>query len=87
MKIETAARKVWEAAGNRFNNAHKTWALEGDVKMMEIQTKDYLDILKIADLINSDEIKKAARKVMDLDTEVRDDIPDDVYNWLMENSR
>jgi len=85
MNIETAARKVWKAAGNRFNEAHKNW--EGDSKMMLIQTKDYLDIIEIADLINSEEIKKAARKVMDLDTEVRDDIPSDVFNWLMDNRR
>ena len=76
---ETASRKVYDVAINRFNRCHKLWL--GDVGMMKVQSNDYLDLLKIANLINAGDLIKAMKQIYDLDTEVRDEIPDDVWNY------
>ena len=81
MKIndETAAQKVYDVAIARFNKAHKLWL--GDVDMLNVQTKDYLDIIKIANLINNGDKVKAMKQIYNLDTEVRDYIPQDVWDY------
>jgi hypothetical protein len=76
---ETAAGKVYDAAIKRFNRAHELWL--GDVDMLNVHAKDYLDIIKVANLINAGERAKAMKKMYDLDTEVRDEIPNDVWNY------
>ena len=76
---ETASAKVYDVAINRFNRCHKLWL--GDVAMMKVQTSDYLDLLKIANLIHAGDLIKAMKQIYDLDTEVRDEIPDDVWNY------
>lgn len=81
---ETAAEKIYDAALKRFNNAHEIWL--GDVHMMQVQTDDYLDLIKVANLVNNEQLGEAAKAMFILDTEVRDTIPDDVFNWVV-NSR
>lgn len=76
---ETAAQKVYEVALGRFTDAHYQWL--GDAEMMKVQGSDYLDLIKIANLINNGDTVKAMKKMQDLDTEVRDYIPDDVWNY------
>jgi hypothetical protein len=80
---ETVAEMIYSAAYERFNKAHKAWSK--DAKMMQVMTDDYLDLIKIAHLVDSDELNKATKAMFNLDTEVRDDIPEKAYNWLMEN--
>lgn len=81
LNYETAARKVHDAAIKRFNRAHELWI--GDLNMLTVHTKDYLDIVKIGDLINAAQPTKAMKQIYDLDTEVRDEIPQDVWDWLV----
>lgn len=76
---ETAAKKVYDAAIKRFNRAHELWF--GDVNMLTLHTKDYLDIIKIANLINNGDTIKAMKQIYNLDTEVRDEIPQDVWDY------
>ena len=76
---ETAAQKVYEVAIKRFTDSHYIWL--GDVEMMKTQSGDYLDLIKIANLINNGDTIKAMKKMYDLDTEVRDYIPDDVWHY------
>jgi hypothetical protein len=76
---ETAAGKVYDVAIKRFNKAHELWL--GDVEMLTLQSKDYLDLVKIANLINAGEKAKAMKQIYNLDTEVRDYIPQDVWNY------
>ena len=49
--------------------------------MLKVQTSDYLDLVKIANLINNGQTLKAMKKIHDLDTEVRDEIPQDVWDY------
>jgi hypothetical protein len=49
--------------------------------MLTLQSKDYLDLVKIANLINAGEKAKAMKQIYNLDTEVRDYIPQDVWNY------
>lgn len=76
---ETAAGKVYDVALKRFNEAHKLWF--GDVEMLKVQTTDYLDLIKIANLINNGDTTKAMKQIYNLDTEVRDYIPQDVWDY------
>lgn len=76
---ETAASKLFDAALARFTNAHKNFA--GDIGMMKVQGSDYLDLTAIANLIKDGETSRAMKKMYDLDTEVRDDIPQDVWDY------
>lgn len=76
---ETAAGKVYDAAIKRFNRSHELFL--GDVEMLKVQTSDYLDLVKIANLINAGEILTAMKKIYHLDTEVRDEIPQDVWDY------
>jgi hypothetical protein len=75
---ETASQKVYDAAIARFTKAHDLW--NGDIEMLTMHTKDYLDLVKIANLIDDDQMVKAMSKMYKLDTEVRDAIPQDVWD-------
>ena len=76
---ETASQKVYDAAIARFTKAHNLW--NGDLEMLKVHTKDYLDLVEIANLIDAGENIKALRKIHKLDTEVRDEIPQDVWDY------
>ena len=82
---ETAAKKVYDAAIKRFNRAHELWL--GDVNMLTVHTKDYLDLIKIANLINANQLTKAMKQIDNLDTEVRDEIPQDVWDYITYHSK
>lgn len=76
---ETASQKVYDAAIARFTKAHNLW--NGDIQMLTMHTKDYLDLVKIANLIDAGDTVKAMIRIHKLDTELRDEIPNDVWNF------
>lgn len=80
---ETAAKKIYDAALKRFNIAHQIFL--GDVHMMNVYTDDYLDLIKVANLVNNEQLGEAAKAMFILDTAVRDTIPDEVFNWVVDN--
>lgn len=83
LNCETAADKLYEVAIKRFTDSHYLWL--GDVQMMKTQSNDYLDLIKIANLVNGNDISRAAKAMFALDTEVRDYIPSNVFNWIADN--
>lgn len=74
---ETAAQAVYDAAILHFTQSHNIWA--GDVRMMKTMTANYLDFIKIANLIQNDQTIKAHAKMCRLDPELRNDIPESVW--------
>jgi hypothetical protein len=61
------------------------WNLEsfpGDAKMLECGEKDYADLMSIALMIEDDEFNNKAigKAINNLDTFVRDYIPDNIYD-------
>ena len=74
---ETAAQFVYDAAIRHFTQSHNIWA--GDARMMKTMTANYLDLIKIANLIKNDQAVKARSKMCRLDPEVQEDIPESVW--------
>ncbi len=74
MKNELAKKLV--AAADKYRAVERKY--EGAEKMVQ---SDYEDLISIAGMIENDESKKSIAKAMwNLDTLVRDVIPDKVYN-------
>jgi len=74
MKNELAKKLV--AAADKYRAVERKY--EGAEKMVQ---SDYEDLISIAGMIENNESKKSIAKAMwNLDTAVRDVIPDKVYN-------
>jgi hypothetical protein len=74
MKNELAKKLV--AAADKYRAVERNY--EGAEKMVQ---SDYEDLISIAGMIENNESKKSiARAMWNLDTAVRDVIPDKVYN-------
>ena len=74
MKNELAKKLV--AAADKYRAVERKY--EGAEKMVQ---SDYEDLISIAGMIENNESKKSIANAMwNLDTLVRDVIPDDVYN-------
>ena len=74
MKNELAKKLV--AAADKYRAVERNY--EGAEKMVQ---SDYEDLISIAGMIENNESKKSIAKAMwNLDTAVRDVIPDKVYN-------
>lgn len=74
MKNELAKKLV--AAADKYRAVERNY--EGAEKMVQ---SDYEDLISIAGMIENNESKKSIAKAMwNLDTLVRDVIPDKVYN-------
>lgn len=66
-------------AADKYNEWHKS-AFANDAEMLKSGKNDYEDLLSIAGMIeNNEEAKKIAKAMWELDTAVRDVIPDSAY--------
>ena len=73
------AKALAVAALKWLNDHHNTWPT--DREMLKAGTSDYLDLMEIVNMIEALAEKKAIAKAMwALDTNVRDQIPNKVYN-------
>lgn len=78
MKNELAIKLV--AAADKYLSWN-TKAFSDDAKMISVGKRDYDDLISVAGMIENNESKKSiARAMWNLDTAVRDVIPDSVYN-------
>ena len=83
---ETRERMCWllrmEIAKNAQHGA-KHWIGEKvDWLMWDVTVSDTDDLLKVHDLIESNDISQAFESASNLDTAVRDVIPTEVWNWM-----
>ena len=77
MKNEHAI--VLKKAADKYLAWHNK-AFEGDSDMIEFGKKDYDDLISIAGMIeNGEDVRKIGKAMWNLDTAVRDVIPDDVF--------
>lgn len=83
MKNELKNEHAQQVAARAFKwvtHSHNTW--QDDLGMLKSGATDYLDLMEIAIMIESNQPKKnIARKMWDLDTVVRDEIPNQVYDF------
>lgn len=74
-----SAKALAVAALKWLNGHHNIWPT--DQEMLKAGTSDYLDLMEIVNMIEAGAEKKAIAKAMwALDTIVRDQIPNKVYN-------
>lgn len=73
----------------KFDKNIKAWAKnavgEKDKELAKGYRDDAKDLRRVYDLMLDGEYKKARRELEDLDTLVRDQVPNTVYNFLMDD--
>ena len=76
---------VAQCAFKWLEHSHKNWPDDKD--MLKAGTSDYLDLMGIAIKIEQGAPKqKIAKEMWNLDTIVRDQIPNSVYNFYTNNN-
>jgi hypothetical protein len=81
MKLEHPNALKLKAVADKYLAWNKE-SFPNDAKMLECGEKDYADLMSIALMIESDEFNNKAigKAINNLDTFVRDYIPDNIYD-------
>ena len=79
--------KITKTLLNKFEKAIKAWdcsvqAKKNDPEFAKMYMKDRRDLRKALNLLKKSKIKEAAEKIYWLDTIVRDQVPQEIYDLL-----
>jgi hypothetical protein len=72
-----------KSAERKFAEAKK----EKDAGMMAMYAADARDMFRIAEMMQDGNMSAAGKKAWDMDTAARDEIPEEVYEYLVDEDR
>ena len=79
-RVKTSAQKLtdkMDAISNKIADNKRMRGYDGDMML-----NDYIDLRKLNELLKQGEIMEAAMFAYHLDTEVQEEIPVTLYQWL-----
>lgn len=83
-RVQKLINIMQEAAESKFAKAKKE---QKDPGMMSMYAADARDMFKIAELMQDGNMSAAGKIAWGMDTAARDEIPDEVYEYLVDDNR
>lgn len=83
-RVQKLINLMQKAAERKFAEAKKE---QKDPGMMAMYAGDARDMFKIAELMQDGNMSAAGKKAWDMDTAARDEIPEEVYEFLLDENK
>jgi len=82
-RVQKLITLMQKSAERKFAEAKK----QKDAGMMAMYAADARDMFRIAEMMQDGNMSAAGKKAWDMDTAARDEIPEEVYEYLVDEDR